>query len=97
MPLIGIRELSRRVSGLVTEVERTRRPLVVTRHGRPVVAIVPVDAESVEEYVLANVPEFVESMTIADRELAAGETRSLDDVEVTPAAGSARRVRARVD
>lgn len=80
MPVIGIRELARQVSRLVGDVESSREPAVITRHGRAVAMIVPVDAGALEDFVLANAPEFVESMRDADRELAAGRTRPLSDL-----------------
>lgn len=80
MPVIGIRELARQVSRLVGEVESSREPAVITRHGRAVAMIVPVDAGALEDFVLANAPEFAVSTRDADRELAAGATRPLSDL-----------------
>jgi prevent-host-death family protein len=80
VPLIGIRGLSRRVSRYIEEVEHTGEPLIVTRHGRPVVAIVPVDADGLEDFVLAHVPEFTLGMRAADAELERGETMPLSKV-----------------
>lgn len=80
MPVIGIRELARQVSRLVGEVEETREPAVITRHGRAVAMIVPVDAAALEDFVLANAAEFAESLRDADAELAAGRTRPLSAV-----------------
>jgi prevent-host-death family protein len=79
MSHVGIRDLSRNPSKVVEEVETTRRPALVTRHGKLVAAIVPVNEEELEDWVLANGPSFVDDMTAADRELAAGETVDLDD------------------
>lgn len=80
MPVVGIRELARQVSHLVSEVEASREPAVITRRGRPVALIVPVDAAALEDFVLANAPEFVEGLRAADAELAAGATRPLSAV-----------------
>lgn len=80
MSLIGIRGLSRRVSRHIEQVEKTGEPLVVTRRGRPVVAIVPVDADGLEDFVLAHVPEFTLGMRAADSELERGETVPLSEV-----------------
>jgi antitoxin (DNA-binding transcriptional repressor) of toxin-antitoxin stability system len=97
VPIIGIRELARQVSRLIGDVESSREPALITRHGKPIAMIVPVDAEAVEDLVLASGPEFVAAMREADAELAAGKTRSLDDVladadeEQQPAAKVSRR------
>ncbi len=80
MGAIGIRELSRRTRDVIEEVERTGRPVLITRYGRPAVAIVSVDPAELEDFILANAPEFTRGMRQADEELAAGETRALRDV-----------------
>ena len=74
MPIVGVRELSRHVSRLVADVESTRAPVVVTRHGRPIALIVPVDAAALEDYVLATAPEFVQGVREAASEFIRNET-----------------------
>lgn len=71
---IGIRELARNASKVVEQVKRSRRPTLITRHGRPVAALVPVDEEELEDWILANAPEFVASMHEADREIEEGRS-----------------------
>jgi hypothetical protein len=39
--------------------------------------VLPIDEAQLEDFVLANAPAFVASMQAADRELAAGQTQSL--------------------
>jgi prevent-host-death family protein len=75
--MTGIREFARNVSRYLERVETTGRPLVLTRHGRPVAAVIAVDAGSLEDLILAHAPDFAASLRDADRELAAGETRPL--------------------
>jgi prevent-host-death family protein len=41
---VGIRALARNVSGVVDEVVASGLPVVLTKHGRPIAAIVPIDA-----------------------------------------------------
>jgi prevent-host-death family protein len=41
---VGIRALARNVSGVVDEVTSSGLPVILTKHGRPVAAIVPIDA-----------------------------------------------------
>jgi prevent-host-death family protein len=80
MSSIGIRELARHASKVVDEVQRTGKPALVTRHGRPAAVIVPVSSGELEDFILATDPEFVESRRQADEELKAGKTRSLASV-----------------
>lgn len=80
MAHVGIRELGRNPSKVVSEVETTRRPALITRHGKPVAAMVPINGEDLEDWLLANAPEFVDDRTTAEDELAAGQTQDLEEV-----------------
>jgi len=80
MPTVSIRELANNASGVIASVADTGRPTVITKHGRPVAAVVPIDQDELEDFVLANAPEFVAGRAQADADLAAGRTRSLDEV-----------------
>ena len=79
MSTIGVRELARNASAIINELEATKEPAVITRRGRPIAYMLPVDSEQFEDFLLANAPEFVQGMAAADRELARGETTSLAD------------------
>jgi prevent-host-death family protein len=80
MQTYGIRELQRRSSEIVYELERSRRPALVTRHGKPVAVLSPIDEDALEDFILANAPEYVASMAEAEADARNGRTRSLDDV-----------------
>ncbi len=84
MPLIPARDLTRRTREVLDEVERTGRVTIVTRQGRPAVAIIPIDAKDLEDFVLAGAREYLNAMNEADQDLAQGLTRSLDDVHARP-------------
>lgn len=75
MPSVSIRELSRNPSKVVAEVAATGRPALVTRHGRAVVALVPIDEDELEDFVLSYAPEFIRSRKEADEDLRRGRTR----------------------
>lgn len=79
MPIVNVRELSRRTSRVIGAVVRTGRPAVVTRGGRPIAVVSALDSDDLEDWVLAHAPEFVRGMREADRDLAAGRTVSLAD------------------
>ena len=80
MPTTSIRALGRHPSQGVDEVIRTGRPAIVTRHGRPVTAMVALDPDELEDYVLAHAPEFVRSTRAADADLRAGRARPAAEV-----------------
>jgi prevent-host-death family protein len=73
MATVTIRELGRQVSSVVKEVETTKRPTFVTHRGTPVAVLLPVDTVELEDHVLANAPEYVASLTAADKAIARGE------------------------
>jgi prevent-host-death family protein len=77
---IGIRDLSRNTSRVIDQVSATGSPMIVTKHGRPVAAVVAVDPEALEDFVLATAPEYVAARRTADADLAAGRTRPAADV-----------------
>lgn len=77
MSTIGVRELARHASSIINDIEQNREPALVTRHGRPIVYMLPVDSEEFEDFVLSHAPRFVNGMATADAELVAGETVSL--------------------
>lgn len=79
MATVNIRELARNTSKVIDDVSKRHRPTLVTRAGRPVAAVVPIDAEALEDWILANAPEFVEGMRLADEEMKRGETVWLDE------------------
>jgi prevent-host-death family protein len=75
MGTIGIRDLSRNASQVIEQVSTTGNPMIVTKHGRPVAAVIAVDPDALEDFVLANAPEYAAAMRDADADLAAGRTR----------------------
>jgi antitoxin (DNA-binding transcriptional repressor) of toxin-antitoxin stability system len=79
MSTIGVRELARHASSVINDIEQNKEPALVTRRGRPVVYMLPVDSVEFEDFVLAHAPQFVGGMATADVELATGETMSLPE------------------
>src|SRR3989442_10854072 len=69
MAAVNVRELARNTSKVISDVARRKRPTIITRGGRPVAAVVPIDANALEDWILANSPVFVEGMREADAEL----------------------------
>ena len=80
MAAVNVRELARNTSKVIGDVERMKRPAIITRSGRPVAAVVPIDFDALEDWILANAPVFVEGMQQADEEFRRGETISMDEL-----------------
>lgn len=80
MPTVSIRDLARRSSQVVESVSSSGRPAIITRRGKPVGALIAIDPEELEDYVLANAPEYARSVRDADADLAKGRTRTLAGV-----------------
>jgi prevent-host-death family protein len=77
MSTVGVRELARHASSIINDIEQKKEPALITRRGRPVAYMLPVDSEEFEDFVLAHASEFVEGIAAAELELASGETVSL--------------------
>jgi antitoxin (DNA-binding transcriptional repressor) of toxin-antitoxin stability system len=54
--------------------------MLVLRNGKPVAALVALDRHALEDYILANAPEFVASLRQADRDARAGRLRPAEGV-----------------
>ena len=80
MPTVSIRDLARRSSQVVDDVTSSGRPAIITRRGKPVGALIAIDPDELEDFVLANAPEYARSMRDADDDLARGRTRPLSAV-----------------
>lgn len=79
MNSVSIRELSRNASGVADEVTRIGRPALVTKHGAPVAAVVPLDAGDVEDLVLTRAPEYLEDLAAGEEDIAGGRTSPLHE------------------
>jgi prevent-host-death family protein len=82
MSAIGVRDLGRNPSKVLDELAEGRRPILVTRRGRPVAVLVPIDPDEVEDQILAYAPEFVAGRAEADADLREGRTVPLSKLLV---------------
>jgi prevent-host-death family protein len=81
METVGVRDLANRASAVLDQLEQGGQPVIVTRRGRPVAVLCPIDAEEFYDYVLAHSPEFVAGRKAAEERFARGEYgEPLDDV-----------------
>ena len=99
MAIVNMRELARSTSRVVDSVHRSGKAALVTRAGRPVVAMIPIDDAALEDWVLAHSPAFVASLRTADADVRAARAMSLDEFlarnPVHRSASAAKRVKAR--
>lgn len=66
---------------MLDELEQGGQPVIVTRRGRPVAVLAPIDAEAFYDYVLAHAPEYVAGRRAAEDRFTRGEFgRPLDEV-----------------
>ena len=91
MTAVNVRELARNTSRVIDAVARRKRPTIITRGGRPVAAVVPIDADALEDWILANAPEFVEGMRKAEEEFRRGETVGMKELITRLEASDRRR------
>ena len=81
MPIVTVRDLQRNPAGVLRQLEERGRPTFVTRYGRPIAVLMPVDEEELYDFVLGHAPEYVADMRAADEEVARGDHgRSLEEV-----------------
>ena len=67
MPDIGIRELKTRASEIVRQVKEEGRRYVVTRRGRPVAVIAPLEDLGAETELSAGIPAWDELVEIGEK------------------------------
>lgn len=76
METITVREVRLRFPNVL----RRRKPLLVTRIGKPVAAFIPLRTDAdVEDFILANSPRIGRLLKAAERDFARGHTVSLED------------------
>jgi prevent-host-death family protein len=52
MATVTLRELARNTASVIQGIQTSRRPALVTRNGKPVVALVPIDEVALEDWLL---------------------------------------------
>lgn len=77
---VSIRDLARNASGVVNDVTTSRRPTLVTKHGKTVAAVVPIDEADLEDFVLSQLPGLAEDLAAAQTAHRAGKTVPLSEL-----------------
>ena len=73
MPTVSVRELARNTTSVIQGIQSSGRPALVTRNGRPVVALIPIDEVALEDWLLTQ-----------SRELTTGAVESHSDGALLP-------------
>jgi prevent-host-death family protein len=77
MPAVSVRTLLRDASAVFESLEQDGEPILITRRGRPVAALVPVDPEQADAIILSAAPAMIESRRQAENARAEGRTTPL--------------------
>lgn len=78
---ISIRDLARRPSRVIDEVISSGRPAIITRRGKPVCAMIAIDPDEFENFVLANATEYAAAMRDADADVKEGRVQRIDEID----------------
>lgn len=79
MATVNVRELARNTSKVIDDATKRKKPTIVTRAGKPVAAVFPLNSEAMEDWIIANSPDIIEGVRLADEEMKRGETSWLDE------------------
>ena len=78
MATVTLRELARQTASVIQGVQSSGRAALVTRNGRPVVALIPIDEAALEDWLLERAPDITRAVANADADLTAGRKRGAD-------------------
>jgi prevent-host-death family protein len=78
MATITLRELARNTASVIQGIQSSGRPALVTRNGKPVVALVPIDELALEEWLLKESADITRTVAAADPDLDAGRLQSVE-------------------
>lgn len=79
MSTISVRDLQRNAKVIFDALEEDGVPLVITRRGLPVAALVAVNQQEAEAYLLASAPELIENRNSAEKAGLEGRTIQLSE------------------
>lgn len=80
MAMISVRDLQRNAKDIFDKIEDDSEPVVITRRGRPIAALTPVNQAQAEAILVATSSEFIESRQQAENARAEGRTASLQQM-----------------
>ena len=84
MRTVGVRELKNRLSQYLSKADE-EGAVIVTNHGVPCAAIVPLSPDELEDFIIAHSPRIQKLVRRGAREIAGGKYVTLDQLlEETP-------------
>ena len=78
MKFVNTAELKNHTNEILREV-RKHRPVVVTLHGHPCAALIPIDEEEFEDLLWELSPKVQKRLALAQKEIKTGKTISLKE------------------
>src|ERR1700694_312376 len=84
MASVHLRDLARNTATALQELETTRRPALVTRNGKPVAALVPIDETALEDWLLEHASLYTREGAASDPALGADRLSSAGWQEAHP-------------
>ena len=79
MRMVGVRDLKNRLSHFLLEADR-EGAVIVTNHGVPCAAIVPLTPDELEDFIIARSPRIRRMARRGAAEIAAGDLATLDQL-----------------
>jgi len=79
MRMVGVRDLKNRLSHFLLEANR-EGAVIVTNHGVPCAAIVPLSPDELEDFIIARSPRIRKMARRSAAEIAAGKFATLDQL-----------------
>jgi prevent-host-death family protein len=80
MPIVGLRELSKKTSDVIELLEEDGEPVLITRHGKPIAALTALTEKDVAAYALAVLPDHIQRREDATRAIAEGDGIPSDEL-----------------
>src|SRR5438105_10805836 len=78
MATITLRELARNTASVIQGIQSSGRPALVTRNGKPVVALVPIDEIALEAWLLKEAADITRTVARGDPDLDAARMQSVE-------------------
>jgi prevent-host-death family protein len=81
MPVIGLRDLSRKTAEVVKELQSNGEPVIITKQGKPIATLTAVDETEAQNLVLSLAPDIRETSSTTEVEASPRKVRSLGEVD----------------
>lgn len=79
MVTAGVRELKNRTSEFLRRT-RTEGPVIITSHGKPVAAMIPLEPDEVEDFLLAHSPKIQAAVKRGMKDIEASRVHTVEEL-----------------